>query len=236
MVILSHSVAGLLFSLSSLSSFLPFPTPTGAKYDFDGQLGAAYALFSAPQFQVNMRIAGDGPKPHFMTEVGVCFRSEAFLFSVVTMDDAFRDALQAKLERVGGRLLKFQPWEVVMELCPGQRVTITQKHTTEAERELWHADGRPFYYLDVEVTVLSCDDAYDGVLGQTYQCKYVRDGARFGWSHEQEEAFRLRGGLMSASGAFAVDALCVAIENGGDGSTSVSKKATPEDGLVGSSA
>ena len=134
------------------------------------------------------------------------------------MDDAFRDALQAKLERAGGNLLRFQPWEVVMELCPGQRVTITQKHTTEAERELWHADGRPFYYLDVEVTVLSCDDAYDGVLGQTYQCKYVRDGARFGWSHEQEEAFRLRGGLMSASGAFAVDALCVAIENGGGGS------------------
>jgi hypothetical protein len=39
----------------------------GAKFDFDGELDAAYALFSAPQFQVNMRIAGDGPKPHFMT-------------------------------------------------------------------------------------------------------------------------------------------------------------------------
>ena len=157
-----------------------------------------------------MRIAGDGPKPHFMTELAVLFRDEAFGFTVVTMDDAFRDALQAKLSRVGGRLLKFQPWEVVMELCPGQGVTITQKHTTEAERELWHADGRPFYYLNVKVTVPACHDAYDGVLGQTYQCKYVRDGARFGWSHEQEEAFRLQNGeLFGASGAFAVDAPCV---------------------------
>lgn len=48
----------------------------------------------------------------------------------------------------------------LLELCPGHRVTITQKYTTEAERELWHADGRPFNYLDVDVSVPSCYDAY----------------------------------------------------------------------------
>ena len=161
-----------------------------------------------------MHIAGDGPKPHFMNEVGVRFRNESFLFTVVTMDDAFRDARQARLARVGGRLLTFKPWEVVVELCPGQRVSITQKHTTEAERELWHADGRPFYYLDVQVAVPACHDAYDGVLGQTYQCRYLRDRARFSWSHEQEEAFRLRyGGLLGASGAFAEKAPCFAAKD-----------------------
>ena len=195
----------------------------GATFDFDGEPGAAYTLFSAPQFQVSMRIAGDGPKPHFMTEVGVLFRDEAFLFTVVTMDDAFRAELQAKLERAGGQLLSFRPWEVMMGLCLGQRVTIRQKHTTEAERELWHADGRPFYYLDVEVAVPGCHDAYDGVLGQTYHCKYVREGLAFAWSHEQEEAFRLPEGLFShPNGAFAADAPCFG--KGGDGPATLDGK------------
>jgi len=39
----------------------------------DGQLGGMYSLTFTPQFQINMRIAGDGPKPPFMTEVGVLF-------------------------------------------------------------------------------------------------------------------------------------------------------------------
>ena len=156
-----------------------------------------------------MRIAGDGPKPHFMTEAAVLFRGEAFRFDVVTMDDVFRADLRARLERVGGRLLKSQSWEVTLGLCAGQRVTITQKHTTNAERDLWHADGRPFNYLDMKVTAPRCDDAYGGVLGQTYQCKYVRDGEPFAWSHEQEETFRLPGGdLFGVSAGFAADAPC----------------------------
>ena len=187
-----------------------------------------------------------------MTEVGVLFRDEAFLFAVGSMDEAFRDALQAKLDRVGGRLLKFQPWEVTLGFCPGQRVTITQKHTTEVERELWHTDGRPFCYLDVKVAVPSCHDVYNGVLGQTYQCKYVRDNVSFEWSHEQEEGFRLPGGLMGSSWAFAVDAPCVTIiESGDDGRTATKggglgglrdrvggpiKKAAPEDRMSGASA
>ena len=189
-------------------SHLSFLAPQGVTFDFDGELDAFYTLFSAPQFQVNMRIAGDGPKPHFMTEVAVLFRDESFLFDVVTMDDAFRDNLEARLERVGGQLLGFQPWQVTLGLCAGQRVVIRQKHTTEAEKELWHADGRPFYYLDVEVAVPGCHDAYDGALGQTYQCKYVQNNDPFVWSHEQEEAFRLPEGLLSPSGAFEVDAAC----------------------------
>lgn len=82
---------------------------TGAKFDLDGQLGGMYSLTFTPQFQINMRIAGDGPKPPLMTEVGVLFGTEAFLFDMFTMDDTFRAELQAKLERVGGRLMKFQP-------------------------------------------------------------------------------------------------------------------------------
>ena len=167
-----------------------------------------------------MRIAGDGPKPHFMTEVVVLFRDEAFLFTVMTMGDVFRDKLSATLERVGGRLISLKSWEVQMELCPGQQITIRQMHTTEAERELWHADGRPFNYLDVEVSVPGCNDAYDGALGQTYQCRYMRDGVSFEWSQEKEETFRLGGGLFSPSVGFYKDALCFTTKSGGGGKSS----------------
>lgn len=74
--------------------------------------------------------------------------------------------------------MRFRSWEATLELRPGQRLTITQKHTTKAHPELWHADGRPFYYLDVEVAVPGCSDAYDGAYCQTYQCKNVQGGGR----------------------------------------------------------
>lgn len=166
-----------------------------------------------------MRIAGDGPKPHFMTEVGVLFRNEAFQFSVVTMDEAFREALEAKLKRAGGRLLEFRHWAVTLELCPGTLVTVTQMHTSKADRNLWHGDGRPFYYLDVEVSVPACHDAYGGVLGQTYRCKHIRDGEAFTWSDDREEMFRLPGGaLLGASGALNVEAACFGDVDDRDGS------------------
>jgi hypothetical protein len=63
----------------------PTPTPvtatgdphlvsaSGVRYDFDGEPGSTYSLFSAPQFQVAMQLAGDGPGTHFMTEIGLLF-------------------------------------------------------------------------------------------------------------------------------------------------------------------
>jgi hypothetical protein len=150
-----------------------------------------------------------------MTEVGVLFRDEVFLFDVFTMDDAFCDELKAKLERIGGRLLKFRPWEVTLGFCPGQKITIRQVHTTDAEQNLWHADGRPFNYLDVEVTEPCFGDAYGGILGQTYQCKYVLDGEPFVWSPEQEEAFRLEGDISTPNGVFEDDATCGATSKRG---------------------
>lgn len=37
------------------------------RYDFDGQPGNTYSLFSAPQHYVAIHQAGDGPGVHFMT-------------------------------------------------------------------------------------------------------------------------------------------------------------------------
>ena len=55
---------------------------------------------------------------------------------------------------------------------------------------LMHADGSLHNYYDVEIVSPGCHDAYDGALGQTYQCKYGGGEAEaFAWSHGQEDAF-----------------------------------------------
>jgi hypothetical protein len=67
----------------------------------------------------------------------------------------------------------------------------------------------------VEVTEPRCGDAYGGILGQTYQCKYVLDGEPFVWSPEQEEAFRLEGDISTPNGVFEDDATCGATSKRG---------------------
>jgi len=75
---------------------------SGVGYDFDGEPGGTYALFSAPQFQVAMHLAGDGPGTHFMTQIGLLFKGEEFVFGESTLAEAFRIDLEKRLTRVGG--------------------------------------------------------------------------------------------------------------------------------------
>jgi hypothetical protein len=179
----------------------------GTKFDFDGQSEGIYVLFSAPQFQVTMKLSNDdGPGTRFMTEVGLMFRNQSFFFNEADMSLAFLDDLDKRLGQVGGRLLSREYWQVKMELCPNVLVIVSQMHTTEP----WfaHADGTPWYYVDVEVVLADCHDSYDGPLGQTYKCKYVQGEEEFVWSHEQEESFRIPDLFTSTWGSFQVDAPC----------------------------
>jgi hypothetical protein len=66
-----------------------------------------------------------------------------------------------------------------------------------------HSDGINF--LNLEVSVPGCHDAYGGLLGQTYQCKYAHE--KFEWSREREEAFRVAT-LTTASGMYSPLAEC----------------------------
>ena len=75
---------------------------SGVGYDFDGEPGGTYALFSAPQFQVAMHVAGDGSGTHFMTQIGLLFKGEEFVFGESTLAEAFRIDLEKRLTRVGG--------------------------------------------------------------------------------------------------------------------------------------
>jgi hypothetical protein len=183
----------------------------GVQYDFDGQADGKYVLFSTPQFQVNMQLSGDdGPSTRFMTKIGVLFGAENFFFDTDTMSESFRDNLQERLAQVGGKLLSWSPWHVAMELCKEQLVTIKQMHTVDAW--LSHADGSPWYYLDVNIALPGCHDEYDGALGQTYKCKYVRGEEEFVWSHTQEEGFRVPT-LFTPTGGFQEEAPCFATED-----------------------
>ena len=78
-----------------------------------------------------MYMAGDGPGTHFMTQLGLLFKSESFLFGGSTMTEAFHTDLQDRLTRVGGSLLEWAPYHAKLGLCPGHTVSITQMHTTD---------------------------------------------------------------------------------------------------------
>lgn len=151
-----------------------------------------------------MHLAGDGPGTHFMTEIGLLFKGEEFLFGKTTMGEEFRADLEARLTRVGGTLLEWHPWFARVALCPGHTVSIMQMHMISSS--LVRADGSAYNYQDVEIVAPGCHDAYDGALGQTYKCKYA-DGEPFVWSHEQEESFRLPT-LFTPSGSYSVEAAC----------------------------
>jgi hypothetical protein len=60
-------------------------------------------------------------------------------------------------------------------------------------------------FLNFEVRVPGCHNAYGGLLGQTYQCKYASE--KFEWSREREEAFRVAT-LETASGMYSPVATC----------------------------
>jgi hypothetical protein len=184
----------------------------GVEFEFDGQSEGIYTLFSSPQFHLEMQLSDDdGPSTRYMTNVGLMFREEDFFFDTDEMQESFRDDLQKRLERAGGKLLSWSSWQVKIELCPQQIVTISQMHSTKPW--LSHADGSPWFYLDVNITVPGCHDSFDGALGRTYNCKYFTGQEEFKWSHEQEEKFRVPT-LLTMTGAFQADAPCDAEYDG----------------------
>jgi len=194
-----------VFSLSATSAADPhLRGANGVKYDFNGQPDAIYVLFSSPQFQVTMHLKTDGPESRFMTEIGVTFRNVTMRFDVFIHPDDFVANLNKQLQLVGGRA-SGPSWAVMLELCSGHTVTISQMRTVEPW--LAHANGSPFYYLDVGIVAPGCHDLYDGALGQTYKCKYATGKEKFVWSSAQEESFRIPT-LFTLSGSFNPTSSC----------------------------
>lgn len=78
--------------------------PNGIKYDFHGQPNGIYNFFSAPQFQINAHLAGDGPTVRFMTEIGVTFRNVTMRFGINQYAPKMIDRLKTELAAHGAKL------------------------------------------------------------------------------------------------------------------------------------
>ena len=114
--------------------------PHGEKFDFDGQPNGIYALFSTPQFAVNMKLHPEGPQTRFINEIGIIFRNASMHFDTVAFDVKMKsNMLKKKLAPFGASAI-VKPFNVQVELCDGNQVTIQQRWTEISKKRFFHLD------------------------------------------------------------------------------------------------
>jgi hypothetical protein len=140
-----------------------------------------------------MQLADRGPEMRFMTSMAVLYQGKSFVIKPWTLKGK-RAELIAHFEALGAKVNIDAPnWTFTIELCAQHSISFATRHS----------DGINF--LNLEVSVPGCHDAYGGLLGQTYQCKYAHE--KFEWSREREEAFRVAT-LETASDMYSPLATC----------------------------
>jgi hypothetical protein len=164
----------------------------GIKFDVYGKPAANYSLLVAPAFEVNMQLADRGPEMRFMTSMAVLYQGKSFVITPWTVTSSAE--LVTHFESLGAKVNIDTPnWIITIELCAQHTISFATRHS----------DGINF--LNFEMRVPGCHNAYGGLLGQTYQCKYAHE--KFEWSREREEAFRVAT-LETASGMSSPVAVC----------------------------
>jgi hypothetical protein len=164
----------------------------GIKFDVFGAPGANYSLLATPAFEVNMQLAKRGPKMRFMTAMSVLYRGKSFTITPWTAK-AKRAELIKHFESLGSKISVKDDRIITIELCTGHTVSFATLHI---ERDT---------YLNFRMELPGCHDSYDGLLGQTYKCKYAKE--KFTWSREREEEFRVAT-LETASGSYSPTVAC----------------------------
>jgi hypothetical protein len=165
----------------------------GITFDVYGKPAANYSLLVAPAFEVNMQLADRGPEMRFMTSMAVLYQGKSFIIAPWTVKTNSAELI-AHFESLGAKVNIDTPnWIITIELCAHHTIVFATRHS----------DGINF--LNFEVSVPGCHNAYGGLLGQTYQCKYARE--KFEWSREREEAFRVAT-LETASAMYSPRATC----------------------------
>lgn len=165
-----------------------FVTPNGVKFDFNGQPDAAYSVFSAPSFAVNMQLMHGGPAARFMNGVAVKVGNVTIVVHPHTDLRALAKSVSADLSTVGATVKASKVAMNVMP-CPGHTIGISTHHTAPSYYNL--TDNHTVNYLDVKVSTSGCSDTFGGALGQTFVCKFVKGVEQFVWSHDVEESFRV---------------------------------------------
>jgi hypothetical protein len=165
----------------------------GITFDVYGKPAANYSLLVAPAFEVNMQLANRGPEMRFMTSMAVLYKGKSFIITPWTVK-ANSAKLIAHFEALGAKVNIDTPnWIITIELCAQHTISFATRHSDNIN------------FLNLEVRVPGCHNAYGGLLGQTYQCKYARE--KFEWAREREEAFRVAT-LETASGMYSPLATC----------------------------
>ena len=72
---------------------------------------------------------------------------------------------------------------------------------------IWNMFRHHVHFFNIDMSFPECQDSYNGVLGQTFKCIYLKGQEKFVWSSPQEETFRLPG-LFIATEAFEVNSTC----------------------------
>lgn len=184
-----------------------FSGANGVQFDFNGMADGVYAMFVAPQYQVNMLLAADGPEARFVTGVGVVFRNVTLRFGTHWFNEQFVQHVDEQLAPHGAKV-KHSGRRIVLELCRGHRVEISQLYADKTLRPwLVHGDGSVFHYLNIDIRTPHCDDSFEGALGQTYKCKYVEQREQFAFDRATEESFRVTS-LAAVSRLFDANAPC----------------------------
>jgi len=173
-------------------------SPFGATFDFKGKPRGDYTLFSTSNFVLNMHMADYGPDVHYISEAALVFRNVSISFDVLYHAEHYIEQLNKILAPVGASASAKTKFSTVLNLCPGERVVVTQMVTLTLPH---------YYYLDLQVSAPGCSAYYGGVLGQTYHCKYASRDEKFEWDPNAEESFRVSS-LMSIGGAFVAHQKC----------------------------
>jgi hypothetical protein len=167
--------------------------PHGIKLDVYGEPSAIYSLVSTPAFEINMQLADRGPELRFMTSMAVLYQGKSFIITPWTVKTSSAELI-AHFEALGAKVsIDTNDWIITIELCAQHTIEFATRHSGDIN------------FLNLEMRVPGCHDAYGGLLGQTYQCKYAHE--KFEWSREREEAFRVAT-LETPSGSYSATASC----------------------------
>jgi hypothetical protein len=167
--------------------------PHGIKLDVYGEPSAIYSLVSTPAFEINMQLADRGPELRFMTSMAVIYQGKSFIITPWTVKTSSAELI-AHFEALGAKVsIDTNDWIITIELCAQHTIEFATRHSGDIN------------FLNLEMRVPGCHDAYGGLLGQTYQCKYATE--KLEWSREREEAFRVAT-LETPSGSYSATASC----------------------------
>lgn len=164
----------------------------GQEFNVSGVADASYVVFAHPHFQVNMHLAADGPEDRFITKINVLVGDQVLHFDTFHHNASHFQEMNAGAAPFGASVVHRADITTI-ELCSEHTIVIS-KHVADIKIRPWlqHVNGKAFVYLNVNVKAPGCDNVSGGLLGQTYQCKYVSKEAKFVYDANSEEQFRVK--------------------------------------------